>query len=90
MAEADSILARLMAVIEERKRTMPENSYTTRLFARGVEKIGEKIAWRLGLCFETWKCTYPDAAAARGAAIPVDSRTTRCVGSVSATRSVRP
>jgi phosphoribosyl-ATP pyrophosphohydrolase len=37
------ILARLMAVIEDRKRNPPAKSYTTTLFAGGVEKIGEKI-----------------------------------------------
>ena len=36
-------LARLMAVIEDRKRNPPEKSYTTSLFAGGVEKIGRKI-----------------------------------------------
>ena len=39
----DSILARLMAVIEDRKAQMPEHSYTTRLFLGGVEKIGAKL-----------------------------------------------
>jgi phosphoribosyl-ATP pyrophosphohydrolase len=38
-----SILAELMSVIEHRKATLPEKSYTTRLFAGGVTKIGEKI-----------------------------------------------
>jgi phosphoribosyl-ATP pyrophosphohydrolase len=37
------ILARLMAVIEDRKRNPPAKSYTTTLFAGGVDKIGEKI-----------------------------------------------
>ena len=40
---AQHILARLMAVIEDRKRNPPAKSYTTSLFAGGVEKIGEKI-----------------------------------------------
>ena len=48
MAAADdtpvnSTLARLMAVIEDRKANPPERSYTTSLFAGGVEKIGGKI-----------------------------------------------
>jgi phosphoribosyl-ATP pyrophosphohydrolase len=38
-----SILARLMAVIEDRRANHPPKSYTTALFAGGVEKIGEKI-----------------------------------------------
>jgi phosphoribosyl-ATP pyrophosphohydrolase len=32
-----------MAVIEDRRVTRPEKSYTTRLFDGGVEKIGAKI-----------------------------------------------
>lgn len=35
--------AKLMAVIEERKADPPPRSYTTSLFAAGVEKIGGKI-----------------------------------------------
>lgn len=37
------ILARLMAVIEDRKANPPAKSYTTTLFTGGVAKIGEKI-----------------------------------------------
>lgn len=37
------ILAQLMAVIEDRKANPPEKSYTTKLFAGGVDKIGGKI-----------------------------------------------
>jgi phosphoribosyl-ATP pyrophosphohydrolase len=37
------ILARLMAVIADRKINPPAKSYTTSLFAGGVEKIGGKI-----------------------------------------------
>lgn len=47
MAEASAQnqhpLAQLMAVIEHRKRNPPAKSYTTTLFAGGVEKIGGKI-----------------------------------------------
>lgn len=43
MPSSDSVFARLMAVIEERKATRPEKSYTTRLFDGGVEAIGAKI-----------------------------------------------
>src|SRR5262249_16517061 len=43
MNVSDLIFERLMAVIEDRKRTMPEHSYTTKLFAGGADKIGEKI-----------------------------------------------
>jgi phosphoribosyl-ATP pyrophosphohydrolase len=43
VAEETHILARLMATIEDRKKNPPAKSYTTTLFAGGVEKIGEKI-----------------------------------------------
>lgn len=42
--ENESALQRLMSVIEDRKRNPPERSYTTSLFAGGVDKIGAKIA----------------------------------------------
>lgn len=38
-----AILQQLMAVIEDRKANPPAKSYTTKLFAGGVPKIGEKI-----------------------------------------------
>lgn len=44
MGTSDSILAQLMAVIADRKAHPSEKSYTSRLFAGGVEKIGSKIA----------------------------------------------
>ena len=37
------IFAQLMDVIEDRKQNPPPRSYTTKLFAGGVTKIGEKI-----------------------------------------------
>lgn len=43
MSDASNIFARLMSVIEDRRRNPPEKSYTTSLFAGGVSKIGEKI-----------------------------------------------
>ena len=43
MSDSSSILAQLMAVIEDRKANSPEKSYTTRLLAGGVERIGAKI-----------------------------------------------
>ena len=42
-ADKASVLAQLMAVIEERKANPPERSYTTSLFRGGVDKIGAKI-----------------------------------------------
>jgi phosphoribosyl-ATP pyrophosphohydrolase len=41
--EKESVLQHLMTVIADRKANPPERSYTTRLFAGGVEKIGAKI-----------------------------------------------
>ena len=32
-----------MDVIEDRRQTLPEKSYTTQLFARGIPRISEKI-----------------------------------------------
>ncbi len=43
MNEPSTIFAQLMAVIEHRKATMPEMSYTTKLLHGGVPMIGEKI-----------------------------------------------
>jgi phosphoribosyl-ATP pyrophosphohydrolase len=43
LSEQASVLARLMAVIEDRKANPPAKSYTTTLFAGGVEKIGGKL-----------------------------------------------
>lgn len=37
------VLAQLMATIEDRKRTMPEGSYTATLFEGGMAKIVAKI-----------------------------------------------
>ena len=44
MSQSAGVLDHLMTVIEERKATMPEKSYTTKLFQGGVSKIGEKIS----------------------------------------------
>jgi phosphoribosyl-ATP pyrophosphohydrolase len=38
-----SVLAQLMAVLEERKVNPPANSYTARLYAGGDAKIGAKL-----------------------------------------------
>lgn len=37
------ILARLMAIIEDRRENPSERSYTTQLFSGGAEQIGRKI-----------------------------------------------
>ncbi|MFO7865059.1 MAG: bifunctional phosphoribosyl-AMP cyclohydrolase/phosphoribosyl-ATP diphosphatase HisIE [Salinivirgaceae bacterium] len=38
-----NFLPTLQKVIDERKRLMPENSYTTTLFAKGIDKIAQKV-----------------------------------------------
>ena len=43
MPDSPSMLQRLMAVVEDRKVNPPAKSYTTTLFAGGVEKIGGKL-----------------------------------------------
>jgi phosphoribosyl-ATP pyrophosphohydrolase len=43
MSDSAKVLSDLMAVIEDRKANPPARSYTTSLFAAGVEKIGGKI-----------------------------------------------
>ncbi len=43
MSDPATILARLMAVIEERKVKPSDSSYTCRLLSGGVPKIGQKI-----------------------------------------------
>ena len=43
MSESDSILAKLVEVIRDRKLNPPPRSYTTSLFAGGVDKIGGKV-----------------------------------------------
>ena len=37
------ILRKLMDVINDRRETMPERSYTTSLFQGGVDRIGSKV-----------------------------------------------
>jgi phosphoribosyl-ATP pyrophosphohydrolase len=39
----ETIFARLMQVIEDRKQRMPEHSYTTQLFQGGTGKIADKL-----------------------------------------------
>ncbi len=36
-------LTSLQNLIQQRKRDMPDNSYTTKLFARGINKIAQKV-----------------------------------------------
>ncbi|MDC7218469.1 MAG: phosphoribosyl-ATP diphosphatase [Spirochaetales bacterium] len=41
-AESAAFLAKLTSVIQERHKSMPEGSYTTHLFNKGMEKIKKK------------------------------------------------
>ena len=43
MTVEKSVLAQLMAVIEDRRANPPEKSYTTTLFKAGLPKIGAKL-----------------------------------------------
>ena len=36
-------LIRLQDIIDQRKSEMPENSYTTKLFKKGINKIAQKV-----------------------------------------------
>ena len=52
MNQVPEILHQLMAVVEDRKVNPPEKSYTTSLFAGGVDKIGAKITEEAGEVIE--------------------------------------
>jgi phosphoribosyl-ATP pyrophosphohydrolase/phosphoribosyl-AMP cyclohydrolase len=39
----NDFLTALQNLIQQRKRDMPENSYTTKLFAKGINKIAQKV-----------------------------------------------
>jgi phosphoribosyl-ATP pyrophosphohydrolase len=43
MSQSGEILERLMETLQTRQRSRPAGSYTTKLLAGGVAKIGEKI-----------------------------------------------
>lgn len=40
---ADGFIRKLSALIQKRHQDMPDNSYTTRLFIKGVKKIAQKV-----------------------------------------------
>ncbi len=42
-APAGDILDLLFAVIRDRQRTLPENSYTAHLFRKGIDRIAQKV-----------------------------------------------
>lgn len=39
----EDIISKLTALIEQRKKELPDNSYTTRLFKTGINKIAQKV-----------------------------------------------
>ena len=41
--ESEGFIRHLQAVIQQRHREMPEGSYTTKLFIKGVKKIAQKV-----------------------------------------------
>lgn len=41
--EDEGFIRRLQSVVQQRHRDMPEGSYTTRLFIKGVKKIAQKV-----------------------------------------------
>jgi len=57
---SDSILARLMDVIDDRKRNPPAKSYTTTLLNGGPEKIGRKITEEAGEVVEAAQEAGPE------------------------------
>jgi phosphoribosyl-ATP pyrophosphohydrolase len=50
--EAASVLAQLMATIEERRANPPPNSYTAKLYEGGVKKIRTKLVEEAAELFE--------------------------------------
>jgi phosphoribosyl-ATP pyrophosphohydrolase len=43
MGEFCEVVERLYKIIEERKKELPENSYTAKLFKKGEDKILQKV-----------------------------------------------
>lgn len=41
--EAEGFIRHLQSVVQQRHREMPEGSYTTKLFIKGVKKIAQKV-----------------------------------------------
>lgn len=41
--ESEGFIRHLQAVVQQRHRDMPEGSYTTKLFIKGVKKIAQKV-----------------------------------------------
>lgn len=54
------ILNQLSAVIEDRRRQLPENSYTTSLFRGGLSRIARKLTEETGEVLEAAAESEPD------------------------------
>ena len=46
--EGPGVLDELFSVVQDRKRSLPEGSYTTELFKGGVDRIGQKVIEEAG------------------------------------------
>jgi len=64
MNDARNVLARLMAVIEDRKRERPPGSYTAELFGGGVDAIGAKLCEEAAELVEAARLTGEDRSKA--------------------------
>lgn len=64
MSDDQGVFSQLMAVIEDRKRARPANSYTVQLFDGGVDAIGAKVREEAGELIEAARQLTPDSRAA--------------------------
>lgn len=62
MSASESVLAQLMAVIEDRQRNPRANSYTNTLLDAGLPKIGTKITEEAGELIEAAAESGPEGA----------------------------
>ena len=60
MSDQATILARLTAVIEDRRKRRPANSYTTTLLSGGADAIGAKVCEEANELVEAARATPPD------------------------------
>ncbi len=60
MSDQATILARLTAVIEDRRKRRPADSYTTTLLRGGVEAVGAKVCEEAGELAEAARSAPPD------------------------------
>jgi phosphoribosyl-ATP pyrophosphohydrolase/phosphoribosyl-AMP cyclohydrolase len=60
---ADGFVRSLSALIAQRHAQMPENSYTTRLFIKGVKKIAQKVGEEAVESIVKWTSPSPTSSA---------------------------